>query len=70
MKKTSVKNSASKKERTRRRIINAARKIISRKGFEATNVSDIVRKVNVAQGTFYYHFPDMPVYSLLIFPYE
>lgn len=26
------------------------------KGYEQTTVSDIVKKINVAQGTFYYHF--------------
>ena len=47
-----------KKERTRRRILSEARKAFAKKGYDATAVSDIVKKAGVAQGTFYYHFPD------------
>lgn len=47
-----------KKARTRLRILNAARKIFAKKGFDSANVSDIVASIKVAQGTFYYHFPD------------
>ncbi|MFH1539039.1 MAG: TetR/AcrR family transcriptional regulator [bacterium] len=51
-------SSALRKEKTRRKIKQAARKIFAKKGFEAANVSDIVKSVGVAQGTFYYHFED------------
>lgn len=48
----------SKKELTRKKIIAAARKCFAKKGFDTTNVSDIVKKIGMAQGTFYYHFFD------------
>lgn len=37
-------------------IINAAEKLFNEKGFENTAVSDIVKSIGVAQGTFYYYF--------------
>jgi AcrR family transcriptional regulator len=47
-----------RKERTRALILREARKAFAKKGYDATAVSDIVKKAGVAQGTFYYHFPD------------
>jgi AcrR family transcriptional regulator len=43
------------KER-RNELMDAAQMLFLSKGYEKTAVSDIVRQVNVAQGTFYYHF--------------
>ncbi len=40
----------------KREIIAAARELFLTQGFEATAVSDIVKKVGVAQGLFYYYF--------------
>lgn len=40
----------------RRELIGAAEELFREKGCEETSVSDIVRKVGVAQGTFYYYF--------------
>lgn len=37
-------------------LLEAARKLFSRKGFASTTVSDIVREAGVAQGTFYLYF--------------
>lgn len=37
-------------------ILNAALELFLRKGFEETSVHDIVNKIGVAQGTFYYYF--------------
>jgi AcrR family transcriptional regulator len=51
-------NSDIRRERSRRRIKDAARKIFAKKGFDAANVSDIVKSVKMSQGSFYYHFPD------------
>jgi AcrR family transcriptional regulator len=48
----------SKKEATRKKILDAALIVFSQKGYDKANVSDIVREVGVAQGTFYYHFKD------------
>lgn len=39
------------------RILKAAIEVITEKGFQKTVVSDIVKKANVAQGTFYLYFP-------------
>lgn len=43
-------------EERRNEILDAAIGLFSSKGFENTAVSDIVRKLNIAQGTFYYYF--------------
>jgi len=40
----------------RRELIEAAEELFRAKGCEETSVSDIVKKVGVAQGTFYYYF--------------
>ncbi|WP_068621186.1 TetR/AcrR family transcriptional regulator [Paenibacillus tuaregi] len=40
----------------RNEILDAAMELFSTKGYENTAVSDIVKKVGVAQGTFYYYF--------------
>ncbi len=55
------------KEARRRAIINAAKKIFAEKGFHSTNVSDIVKQVGIAQGTFYLYFDDKRhVFSVLM----
>ncbi|MRN53237.1 TetR/AcrR family transcriptional regulator [Paenibacillus monticola] len=47
----------SKKPQERRNeLLDAAMQLFNEKGYEQTSVSDIVKKVGVAQGTFYYHF--------------
>ena len=40
----------------RKDLIDAAEFLFMTKGYEHTAISDIVKRVNVAQGTFYYHF--------------
>ncbi|AEI45749.1 TetR/AcrR family transcriptional regulator [Paenibacillus mucilaginosus] len=40
----------------RNEILDAAMELFHTKGYEHTSVSDIVKKVGVAQGTFYYYF--------------
>jgi len=37
-------------------LIDAAERLFVTKGYDQTAISDIVREVHVAQGTFYYHF--------------
>jgi AcrR family transcriptional regulator len=37
-------------------LIDAAEQLFATKGYDQTAISDIVKEVNVAQGTFYYHF--------------
>lgn len=40
----------------RGQILNAARDVFRKKGYEAATISEIVRKAGVAQGTFYLYF--------------
>lgn len=47
-----------KKERTRLRLIEAAKKIFAEKGYHNTIVSEIVKSAGVGQGTFYRNFLD------------
>ncbi len=44
-------------ETRRQEIVNAARELFLSQGYDKTSVEDIVRKVNVAKGLFYYYFP-------------
>jgi AcrR family transcriptional regulator len=37
-------------------LLDAAEELFRQKGYDAVSVSEIVRKVSVSQGTFYYHF--------------
>lgn len=46
------------KEARRKAILAAAKKIFAAKGFHNTSVSDIVKEVGIAQGTFYLYFED------------
>lgn len=43
-------------EERKAEIINTAEMLFSEKGFRNVAISDIVKKVGVAQGTFYYYF--------------
>lgn len=43
-------------EERREQLLDVAEKLIIKKGYEHTTVSDIVKKAKVAQGTFYYYF--------------
>ena len=54
----SVQKAEDKKTLKRNAFLDAARKIFSQKGFQETNVTDIVAEVKSGQGTFYYHFKD------------
>jgi AcrR family transcriptional regulator len=45
-----------RRESTRRGLVEAARKLFDRKGFEGASVDEIVRTADVAKGTFYQHF--------------
>ena len=44
-------------EERRQELIDVAERLFMEKGYEQTAVSDIVREVQVAHGTFYYYFP-------------
>ncbi|CAM3039558.1 TetR/AcrR family transcriptional regulator [Paenibacillus sediminis] len=43
-------------EERKKDILDAAKELFQTKGYERTAVSDIVKKVGVAQGTIYYYF--------------
>jgi len=45
-----------RKLRTRRKLLDAARQEIARRGYEATGVLDITEAADVSKGTFYLHF--------------
>lgn len=47
-----------RQEQTRRKILAAARKLFSEKGYHKTQVMDVVRAVGMSAGTFYRHFRD------------
>ena len=44
------------REERRQEIIEVSARLFLSQGYEQTSISDIVREVKVAQGTFYYHF--------------
>src|SRR5689334_7351597 len=46
-----------KKEETKRRIFDAATKLFSDKGFQATTIDDIATAADVSKGTFFNYFP-------------
>jgi AcrR family transcriptional regulator len=48
---------ADKKGKTKEKILKAALKVFSEKGYHATNVDDIVEKSETSKGGFYFHFP-------------
>lgn len=45
-----------KAEKTKQSIIKAARELFDEKGIMKTSVNDIVKRVNIAKGTFYLYF--------------
>lgn len=47
-----------KKNKTREKLLNAAKKIFAEKGYHNTIVSEIVKSAKVGQGTFYRNFLD------------
>ncbi|MGI8608190.1 MAG: TetR/AcrR family transcriptional regulator [Candidatus Dormibacteria bacterium] len=45
-----------KSDRTRRRVLSAAKHLFDRRGYRDTTVDDITRRADIAHGTFYLHF--------------
>jgi AcrR family transcriptional regulator len=43
---------------TRRRVLQAAESLFSRRGYEATSMADVAERAAVGVGTLYHHFPD------------
>jgi TetR/AcrR family transcriptional repressor of lmrAB and yxaGH operons len=49
---------STKAEAKRARIVNAARSLFSRKGFEETSLEDIGKDSSLGKASLYYYFPD------------
>lgn len=47
---------AARKQRTRKRLIDAARELFNERGFYESNLSEIAPRAGMATGTFYNHF--------------
>lgn len=47
---------ARRRERTRRRLLDAARDVVAAKGVDATTIGEIVERADVGFGSFYNHF--------------
>jgi TetR/AcrR family transcriptional repressor of nem operon len=56
MPETTVPYSREHKERTRERIVEAARKLFNRHGFEQVSIDQIMAGAGLTRGGFYYHF--------------
>lgn len=54
-------------EERKNELIDAAEELFSTVGYDKTSVSDIVKKVSVAQGTFYYYFKSKEDIFMAIF---
>src|SRR3954465_12585959 len=51
-------NQATRSEKSRQRIFDAALKLFSHRGDGATSVADIAEAAGVSKGNVYHHFPD------------
>ncbi|MCF6256038.1 MAG: TetR/AcrR family transcriptional regulator [Gammaproteobacteria bacterium] len=47
---------AERRAQTHEKLLNAAKTLFEKQGFEATLIDQVVKKANVAKGTFYQHF--------------
>lgn len=45
------------RERTRRELLDSARRVLARHGFHRTKIVDIAREAGIAVGTFYLYYP-------------
>ena len=54
-------------EERKNELVDAAEELFSTVGYDKTSVSDIVKKVSVAQGTFYYYFKSKEDIFMAIF---
>ncbi|MCZ7545815.1 MAG: TetR/AcrR family transcriptional regulator [Anaerolineae bacterium] len=53
-----IDRSTRRKLRTRARLLDAARRVIVARGFDATTIADITEAADLGKGTFYLHFTD------------
>jgi AcrR family transcriptional regulator len=49
---------AQTKDRNRQALLDAAREVFTEMGFGAASIRDVVRRTDLASGTFYNYFPD------------
>jgi len=47
---------AERRAQTREKLLSAAKTLFEKQGFEATLIEQVIKKANVAKGTFYQHF--------------
>ena len=59
-----------KAERTRKQLLDAALRVISRKGYTAATVDEIVQEAGVSKGVAYYHFESKAAMASDILDYE
>jgi AcrR family transcriptional regulator len=45
-----------RKEKTKNKLLMAARSLFAEKGFDLTTIDEITQRANTGKGTFYYHF--------------
>ncbi len=58
-------------QKTFEHIIETARKLFSKKGYQATSINEIIEKSGIATGTFYLYFDDkFALYSYLLSKYR
>ncbi|MBN2300612.1 MAG: TetR/AcrR family transcriptional regulator [Acholeplasmataceae bacterium] len=58
-------------QKTFERIIETARKLFSKNGYQATSINEIIHKAGIATGTFYLYFDDkFALYSYLLAKYR
>ena len=68
-----TKQTAAEKEESKQLIINAAVKLISKKGADFITVRNVCREADIGTGTFYYHFKnkdDLLMYFLREISFE
>jgi len=53
-----VPGASGRKSASRQRLLAAARRLFTERGYHATRPQDIARAASVGHGTFYLHFPD------------
>jgi AcrR family transcriptional regulator len=53
---SNVRYSAQRKQETRERIVNSARRLFNRRGFAAVTIDDIMQHAGLTRGGFYKHF--------------
>lgn len=56
----------SKGERTKRRLLEATRRVLAEKGYQATRIEDITKAADVSVGTFYLYFKNKEAITMAV----